>query len=105
MIRGGLISSPLLVVSKFKFSKMFKCKHEGCKAALRKNIESRSVTKEQAIEIYNTYPSCTINNKRKYYADKYNTNISTIGDIVTGRTYNDWTGAPNHLKKRNKKKK
>lgn len=73
-------------------------------ASIKRNKEARSVTKEQAIEIYNTYNDCDIVGKRKFYAEKYGTNESTIGDIVSGRTYNDWTGAPEYLKKRYKEK-
>lgn len=63
------------------------------------NMNIRALTKEQAIEIYNTYSTSTVKSKRKHFAKKYNTNESTIGDIASGRTYNDWTGAPEYLKK------
>lgn len=83
------------------------CKLKSRRNVFRKskehNMAARAVTKEQAIEIYNTYHDCTITGKRKYYAEKYNTNPSTISDIAMGRTYNDWTGAPEYLKKKYKK--
>lgn len=88
---------------------LLRCREKGVKtskdAALESNKKARKVSKEDAIEIYNTYKSCTIKKKRDYYAEKYNVSKGTIGDIVSGRTYNDWTGAPEHLKKHVIKKK